>query len=382
MTAVKISEQQRADFMNIFNADTIKSQQADPNEVTLPSGQKQVWSNEEYGAYIRENYTVLYFLFQDYFAQYRQSHDMTAQIERLKPGLDEVSLTYLERHEQLLDAMSVARHCLVEKDFAWTPEDKKRFAHYQECKAQNPLLQKLSLDYGSIFTNQYGLYDLPEDVANAINGKDIIDAGAFIGDNIWLFRDKFPQSHLYCFEPDPRNFKYLNIMFSDEIDSGMVQAFNMGLGEEKGLLHLSRIPEIPQANPSSSFFYNFEADQAPDGNEADHETVAATADNAESKVKGVDVDIITIDDLVADKNLQVGLIKMDVEGFEPHIVRGALNTIRTQRPVLAISIYHTPEEFYELKPFFESLDLNYQFQIRRNSLCAPLFDIVLICYPR
>ena len=47
MAAVKISEQQRADFMNIFNADTIKSQQADPNEVTLPSGQKQVWSNEE-----------------------------------------------------------------------------------------------------------------------------------------------------------------------------------------------------------------------------------------------------------------------------------------------------------------------------------------------
>lgn len=73
---------------------------------------------------------------------------------------------------------------------------------------------------------------------------------------------------------------------------------------------------------------------------------------------------------------------MDVEGFEPHIVRGALNTIRTQRPVLAISIYHTPEEFYELKPFLESLGLNYQFQIRRNSLCAPLFDIVLIGYPR
>lgn len=370
--AITISEQQRADFMKIFNADNVKTQKTDPNEVALPDGSKVVWNDAEYGAYVRQNFTVLYFLFQEHFEKYRSSHDMTALIAGLKPGLDAISLEYLERHEQLLDAMSVARHCLIEKNFAWTDEDRKRFAHYEACKAQNPLLQKLSLDYGSIFTNEYGLYDLPQKVVETINGKVIIDAGAFIGDNIWLFRTKFPQSHLYCFEPDPRNFKYLNVMFDDEIENGWVKAFNMGLGEEKGQLNLSRIPEIPQANPSSSFFYDFASDSAPQ---------SGTNEEQATEPQSIAVDITTIDDLVAQEGLQVGLIKMDVEGFEPHIVRGALNTIRNQKPVLAISIYHTPEEFYELKPFLESQGLNYQFQLRRNSLCAPLFDFVLIGYP-
>ncbi len=365
--AIAISEQQRANFMKVFNADNTKTKKNDPNEVALPDGSVVTWNDAEYGDYIRQNFSVLYFLFQDHFAQYRLAHAMGPIIENLKPGLDKVSLEYLERHEQLLDAMSVANHCLIEKNFTWTAEDQKRKTHYDACKENNPLLQKLSLDYGSIMTNEYGLYDLPEAVAKNIDGKDIIDAGAFIGDNIWLFRTKFPQSHLYCFEPDPRNFKYLSTMFEDEIASSMVKAFNMGLGETKGNLHLSRIPEIESANPSSSFFYYFDQDR-PDG--------ATSADDT-----GVDVDIITIDDLVAQNELQVGLIKMDVEGFEPHIVRGALNTIQNQRPVLAISIYHTPEEFYELKPYLESLCLNYQFQIRRNSLCAPLLDLVLIGYP-
>ena len=370
---VSISDQRRINFMNTFNADTVRSR-IKPNEVVLPDGQVKAFTDEEYGAYVRQNFTVLYFLFQDYFAQYRSTHDMTAVLERLKTGLDDISLEYIERHEQLLDVMSGAAHCLVAKDFVYTAEDLKREAYYNECKAHDPLLQKLSIDLGSIQTNKYGLYALPDAAMQSINGRDIIDAGAFIGDNVWLFRKEFPQSHIYCFEPDPRNFNYLKVMSAEDIESGMVKAFNQGLGEEKGKLHLSRIPEIPQANPSSSFFYDFNVPQADDS--------AGTASSAAaSDATGVDVEITTIDDLVAQNNLNIGLIKMDVEGFEPHIVRGALNTIRTQRPVLAICIYHTPEEFYELKPFLESLDFGYKFMIRHTSVCSAMVEVVLLAYP-
>ena len=47
----------------------------------------------------------------------------------------------------------------------------------------------------------------------------------------------------------------------------------------------------------------------------------------------------------------------DVEGFEPEVIRGALETIKKSHPVLVLSFYHTPEEFYEIKSYIESLNL-------------------------
>ena len=50
----------------------------------------------------------------------------------------------------------------------------------------------------------------------------------------------------------------------------------------------------------------------------------------------------------------MGLIKVDVEGFEPEVIRGALETIKKSHPVLVLSFYHTPEEFYEIKGYIEA----------------------------
>ena len=76
----------------------------------------------------------------------------------------------------------------------------------------------------------------------------------------------------------------------------------------------------------------------------------------------------------------MGLIKVDVEGFEPEVIRGALETIKKSHPVLVLSFYHTPEEFSELKGYIESLNLGYRFQVRRSSICLPLTDMVLIAF--
>ena len=95
-----------------------------------------------------------------------------------------------------------------------------------------------------------------------------------------------------------------------------------------------------------------------------------------------DVDIISVDELVRERQLQVGLIKLDVEGFEPQAMRGALHTIKTQRPVIISAIYHTPEEYYELKPYIESLDLGYEFKLRYSGSRLPYYEIVLIATPK
>ena len=94
-----------------------------------------------------------------------------------------------------------------------------------------------------------------------------------------------------------------------------------------------------------------------------------------------EVDVITIDDFVHEHDLHVGLIKLDIEGFEPHALRGALHTLKTQKPVIISAIYHTPEEYYELKPYLESLDLGYDFKLRYSGSRHPYYEAVLIATP-
>ena len=58
----------------------------------------------------------------------------------------------------------------------------------------------------------------------------------------------------------------------------------------------------------------------------------------------ISVDIQTIDSL----NMEVNFIKMDTEGYEGNIIRGAQETIKVWRPTIVMSAYHRPEDPAEL----------------------------------
>ena len=94
--------------------------------------------------------------------------------------------------------------------------------------------------------------------------------------------------------------------------------------------------------------------------------------------KEIIVDCTTIDEYVEKNSLKVGLIKTDVEGAEKNLIKGAMKTITEQRPTLLISIYHSAEDFFDIKPMLESLNLNYQFRIYRPSMMNVLTDTILI----
>jgi FkbM family methyltransferase len=91
--------------------------------------------------------------------------------------------------------------------------------------------------------------------------------------------------------------------------------------------------------------------------------------------------IITIDNFVRENNLNIGLIKTDVEGFEINLLNGAKETIKAQRPIMLISIYHNARDFFEIKPLIESWKLNYRFQIRKYIASHIFGDTMLICLP-
>jgi FkbM family methyltransferase len=45
------------------------------------------------------------------------------------------------------------------------------------------------------------MLDLPQEVIEQINGKDIIDIGSWPGDTIFTFHKYFPKSNIYAYEP-------------------------------------------------------------------------------------------------------------------------------------------------------------------------------------
>lgn len=60
----------------------------------------------------------------------------------------------------------------------------------------------------------------------------------------------------------------------------------------------------------------------------------------------------------------VTYLKMDIEGAEPEALQGALGIIRTQRPVMGISIYHTREQLWSIPLWLRQLNLGYKFYCR------------------
>jgi len=73
--------------------------------------------------------------------------------------------------------------------------------------------------------------------------------------------------------------------------------------------------------------------------------------------------MITLDSFVDKFGLEVGLIKVDIEGYEREFLKGAEKTIREQRPTLIISIYHHAADFFDIKPIIESWNLGYRFKV-------------------
>ena len=62
---------------------------------------------------------------------------------------------------------------------------------------------------------------------------------------------------------------------------------------------------------------------------------------------------------------------------------GGVNTIITQRPVLLISIYHNIDDFFEIKPWLQNMNLGYSFKIIRPILNYSFFnETMLLAEPK
>jgi len=84
---------------------------------------------------------------------------------------------------------------------------------------------------------------------------------------------------------------------------------------------------------------------------------------------------VTIDSYLEKVGHSVDLIKLDVEGSEMNVLKGAEKSILKFKPRMVISIYHCKEHLLDIPEFLLSLHKDYTFSISANN---PTFvDMVL-----
>lgn len=166
------------------------------------------------------------------------------------------------------------------------------------------------------------LFEWLEPVFAKFGQSAAIDAGANIGNHSLFFSDFFKEVH--CYEPNPRTFKVLSI--NAEIASNIV-VNNFGLSDRKGVVRM-------HVNPKNIG------------------GAAIESNNAIGESELVDIHVNRLDDCVM-PNLPISFLKVDVEGHELLMLRGAELTIKTHKPLivfeqLAKEFNHGTSECVEL----------------------------------
>ena len=92
--------------------------------------------------------------------------------------------------------------------------------------------------------------------------------------------------------------------------------------------------------------------------------------------KGAPTVTVTIDELSEGKNITY--IKIDAEGEEQRLIKGAKNTIKRCKPKLNIALYHKFSDIFEIPLQIAELNPDYRFEIRHHPY-FPAWDTNLYC---
>jgi FkbM family methyltransferase len=159
--------------------------------------------------------------------------------------------------------------------------------------------------------------------------SNAIDIGCHKGEILDLFFKYAPKGSHYAFEPLPSFFNALLEKYRNK----NVALYNFALSNKSGETEFTFVKN----NPAYSGFI-----------ERDY-------DNKPVEIEKIKVEMAVLDSIIP-RNVQIDLIKIDVEGAELQVLEGAMNTIKRCLPVivfehgLGASDYYatTPQDVYQL----------------------------------
>lgn len=137
------------------------------------------------------------------------------------------------------------------------------------------------------------------------SGENILDIGANIGNHSVFFATECGANHVFSFEPQKDVFEILNKNISLNGLQDVCTTYNMALGAGKGN---AKIASYNRNNCGGTSF---------------------AMDN------GGNVTVISVDEMDFP---EIGFVKIDVEGFEYDVLKGAERFLRNMNPVIYIEI--------------------------------------------
>ena len=195
--------------------------------------------------------------------------------------------------------------------------------------------------YDDVFINNFksGLY---------------IDAGSYNADFITLLRNKvdISKSKFYIFEPNKTFYESIVNNLDKSINH---KIFNIALCDKKGEM------EFMKLEFSTSHIVDNKYNAYKDDNNSNIDIVNTN----------------TLDNVIGDE--KVTGIKIDIEGAESSMLLGSEKTIKRDRPIILLAIYHRWDDLFKLQDYLMSLNLNYKFYLRHYSLSVA--KTILYCIP-
>ena len=175
--------------------------------------------------------------------------------------------------------------------------------------------------------------------------RTVFDGGFYNGINALSFKHNFPNLEtIYAFEPMYDKFR--NNIYDKFIQEGnFCQIVNYGLWDKETELDFAE--DISDGSASKVISGNI-----PAGDKHSITTIKTT----------------TIDHFKQKNNIsKIDFIKMDMEGAEFPALKGGIKALESDRPQLAISIYHSHEDFINIPIWLNNLLKNYTLRLGHYS---------------
>lgn len=293
---------------------------------------------------------------------YLLTHNMPEKVAALRRGLDEESNQLLDL---IFSRMTIfpKGHYVMQSNYHISDVYLKSFLTPKELDDQKTYLQEWSQynddfpldtpEYNpDIFLYHCGFKNKNSKLKKYIAGKDFIDGGAYIGDTALLYIKKYAPHRVYSFEISNKACKrYENTMRMNHIPVEQYQLCRLGLSDKKTEMMME---------------------------DFGHQGTSVLNDG-NTKVQLTDLDSFALEN-----NLHIGFIKTDLEGVGLEATLGMAETIKRDRPVLNIAMYHNPKEFFEIKPALEEITFGLGYKIKiehHHPFNDRMYDINIFAYP-
>jgi FkbM family methyltransferase len=242
----------------------------------------------------------------------------------------------------------------------------------------NPnLLQNIAIGYNT-GTLGHDSYILNSQLFSLTRNEVFVDAGALDGAHSQFFIESVNGEfdRIVMFEPSTESIKKcretvkrIAQKYSQKSIHSKIDIVGAGLYSHQGILSLSL----------SLFDQNVTANQGALPHTAHILETGLTNAFVEkgNEYQVIEVPVTTLDDYMGDS--PVTFIKFEIEGSEVAALHGAINTIKKNRPKLALSIYHRPQDLELIMEFVDGLELGYKYALRAHNPYCP-DAIVLYCW--